>query len=261
MVNTTSPVAWAAKSYPEIEEIAECEGSILIVPVGALEQHGYHLPTGTDTILVEAVATAGAERVSDDLPVLTTPPLWLGHSPHHLPFGGTVSAEFDTLSDTLSQIADSALGNAFDTLLFLNGHGGNRPLIGAVTQRVAAEQPDTEVLGLTYFELGAYFMDEIRESDIGGMAHGGELETSMMLCLHPELVDEERMEATEWETEYEQAPTDLLDSGPLHVSLDVESWSESGAMGDVSRVSAETGERMFEGFVDELEALLLAVRE
>jgi creatinine amidohydrolase len=263
MVDTTSPVAWAAKSYPEIEEIAEREGSILLVPVGALEQHGHHLPTGTDTILVESVATAGAERASEhsDVPVLTTPPLWLGHSPHHLPFGGTVSAEFDTLADTLSQIADSALGNAFDTLLFLNGHGGNRPLIGAVTQRVAAEQPDTEVLGLTYFELAAEFVDDVRESDPGGMAHGGELETSMMLHLHPELVDEEQMEATHWETEYEQAPTDLLGSGPLHVSLDVEAWSETGAMGDVSRVSAEKGERLFQGFVDELEALLLTVHE
>ncbi|MFW5935629.1 MAG: creatininase family protein [Halolamina sp.] len=261
MVDTTSPVAWAAKPYPEIAEIAEQDGSVLIVPVGALEQHGHHLPTGTDTLLVDAVATAGAERVSDTFPVLTTPPLWLGHSPHHLPFGGTVSAEFDTLSDTLSQIADSALGNAFDTLLFLNGHGGNRPLIAAATQRVGAEQPDTEILGLTYFELGEYFLDDVRESDRGGMAHGGELETSMMLHLHPELVDEKRMEATEWETEYEQAPADLLGSGPLNVTLDVAEWSDSGAMGDVSAVSAAKGETMFEGFVDELEALLRTVHE
>ncbi|NHX34929.1 MULTISPECIES: creatininase family protein [Halolamina] len=261
MVDTTSSVAWAAKPYPEIAEIADREGSVLIVPVGALEQHGHHLPTGTDTVLVDAVATAGAERVSDEVPVLTTPPLWLGHSPHHLPFGGTVSAEFDTLSDTLSEIADSALGNAFDTVLFLNGHGGNRPLIAAATQRVGAEQPDTEVLGLTYFELGEYFLDDVRESDLGGMAHGGELETSMMLHLHPELVDEERMQATEWETEYEQAPGDLLGSGPLNVTLDVAEWSDSGAMGDVSAVSAAKGEAMFEGFVDELEALLRTVHE
>ncbi|MBP1986378.1 creatininase family protein [Halolamina salifodinae] len=275
MVDTTSPVAWAAKPYPEVREIAEQDGSILVVPVGALEQHGHHLPTGTDTILVNAVATAGAERVADaggqragersadagadDLPILTTPPLWLGHSPHHLPFGGTVSADFDTLSDVLAQIADSALGNAFDTLLFLNGHGGNRPLLAASTQRVGAEQPDTEVLGLTYFELGEYFLDDVRESELGGMAHGGELETSMMLHLHPELVDEERMQATEWETEYEQAPSDLLGSGPLNVTLDVAEWSESGAMGDVSRVDAEKGGRMFRGFVDELEALLRTV--
>jgi len=104
-------------------------------------------------------------------------------------------------------------------------------------------------------------LDEVRESDLGGMAHGGELETSMMLHLHPELVDEERMQATEWETEYEQAPADLLGSGPLDVTLDVAEWSDSGAMGDVSAVSAAKGEAMFEGFVDELEALLRTVAE
>lgn len=195
------------------------------------------------------------------MPILATPPLWLGHSPHHLPFGGTVSAEFDTLSDTLSEIADSALGQAFDTLLFLNGHGGNRPLIAAATDRVGAEQPDTEILGLTYFELAGEHVDDVRESDAGGMAHGGELETSLMLHLHPELVDEERMTATQWETEYEEAPSDLLGSGPLSVTLDVEEWSESGAMGDVSAVSAEKGERLFEEFVDALDALLRTVHE
>jgi len=252
----TSPVSWAAKPYPEIRETAQQDNSICIVPIGSLEQHGYHLPTGTDTILVDAVATRGAERVADEVPVLLTPPLWVGYSPHHTPFGGTVTGEFDTLHDQIQQVADSALANGFDTLLFLNGHGGNGPLVSAATATVGEAHPDAEILGLTYFELGAYFAEEVRDSDLGGMAHGGELETSMLLHLHPELVDEERIEATEWETEYEQAPSDLLGSGPLSVTLDVETWSDSGAMGDVSAVSAAKGERFLDGFVDELEALL-----
>ncbi|MFB6221143.1 MAG: creatininase family protein, partial [Halolamina sp.] len=255
MVNLT-PVSWAAKPYPEIHDIAQQDNSICIVPIGSLEQHGYHLPTGTDTLLVDAVATRGAERVADDLPVLLTPPLWVGYSPHHTPFGGTVTGAFDTLHDQIEQVADSVLANGFDTLLFLNGHGGNGPLVSAATATVGDAHPDAEILGLTYFELGVYFADDVRDSDLGGMAHGGELETSMLLHLHPELVDEDRIEATEWETAYEQAPSDLLGSGPLSVTLDVEEWSESGAMGDVSAVSAEKGERFLDGFVDELEALL-----
>jgi len=260
-MDNTSAVSWAAKPYPEIREIAESDDSVLIVPIGSLEQHGYHLPTGTDTLLVQEVATRGAERVADDVPVLLTPTLWVGYSPHHLPFGGTVTGEFDTLHDQLEQVADSALENGFDTLLFLNGHGGNRSLVSAATATVGRAHPGAEILGLTYFELGTYFADDVRESDLGGIAHGGELETSMLLHLSPELVDEERMEATEWGGEYDRAPSDLLDSGPLSVTLDVEEWSESGAMGDVSAVSAEKGERFLEGFVDELEALLRAVHE
>jgi len=256
-----SEVSWAAKPHPEAREIAEREGSILVVPIGSLEQHGYHLPTGTDTILVDSVATSGAERVVGEVPILLTPPLWVGYSPHHMPFGGTVTGNFETLRDTLEEVADAALENGFDTLLVLNGHGGNRPLVSTVTQTIGDEYPDVEILGLTYFELGEYFMDEIRESDLGGMAHGGELETSMMLHLRPELVDEDRMQATEWETAYEQAPADLLDSGPVNVTLDVEAWSESGAMGDTSSVSAEKGERIVTAYTDEIEALLRTVHE
>jgi creatinine amidohydrolase len=257
----TSPVSWAAKPYAEVRNIAEQDDSICIVPIGSLEQHGYHLPTGTDTYLVEAVATRGAERVADDVPVLLTPTLWVGYSPHHTPFGGTVTGAFDTLHAQIEQVADSALDNEFDTLLFLNGHGGNGPLVSAATATVGQTHPEAEILGLTYFELGVYFADDVRESDVGGISHGGELETSMMLHLYPELVDDEQMEATQWETGYDQAPSDLLDAGPLSVTLDVAKWSESGAMGDVSAVSAEKGQRFLDGFVDEMEALLRAVHE
>lgn len=256
-----SEVSWAGKPYPEVRELAERDGSILVVPIGSLEQHGNHLPTGTDTILVDAIATNGAERVSPDVPVLLTPPLWVGYSPHHMPFGGTVTGDFETLRRTLEEVADSALENGFDALLVLNGHGGNRPLISTVTQTIGQDHSDVEVLGLTYFELGEYFMDDIRESDLGGISHGGELETSMMMHLRPELVDEDRMEATEWDVSYEQAPSDLLGSGPLNVSLDVASWTESGAMGDVSAVSAEKGERIVEAYGDETEVLLREVHE
>ena len=261
MVNTTSPVSWAGKPAPEIRDLAGADGSILVVPIGSLEQHGNHLPTGTDTILVEEVVTRGAEQVADEVPVLMTPPLWLGYSPHHLPFGGTVTGEFDTLLASIEEVADSALENGFDSLLLVNGHGGNRPLLATATATVGRNHPDAEILGVTYFELAGETIDDLRVSASGGMAHGGELETSMLLHLHPELVDEERMEATEWESEYEQAPSDLLGSGPLGVTLDVEAWSETGAMGDVSDVSAERGERFFNAYVEELAALLREIHE
>mgnify|MGYP000144314562 CR=1 FL=1 len=261
MVNLTSPVSWAAKSAPEVNQIAKQNGSILVVPVGSLEQHGDHLPTGTDTILVEHVATRGAEQVADDVPVLLTPTLWAGYSPHHLPFGGTVTSEFDTLHEQLEEVAASALENGFDSLLLVNGHGGNRPLVSAATDTIGQNHPDAEILGLTYFELAGDTIAELRESESGGMAHGGELETSMLLHLHPELVDEEQLAATPWESEYEHAPSDLLGSGSLSVTLDVEDWSETGAMGDVSAVSAEKGEQFVTAFVDEFAALLRTIHE
>jgi creatinine amidohydrolase len=81
--------AWASQPYGDVVELAERDGSLLVVPVGSLEQHGYHLPVATDTLLVDAVANDAAEAT--DAPVLVSPPVWTGLSPHHLPFGGTPS--------------------------------------------------------------------------------------------------------------------------------------------------------------------------
>jgi creatinine amidohydrolase len=83
MVFDQASNSWAGQSYEEIVQTADRDGSVVVVPVGSVEQHGHHMPVATDTILVNAVATLGAQRASDD-PVLVTPPVWTGNSPHHI---------------------------------------------------------------------------------------------------------------------------------------------------------------------------------
>lgn len=248
--------SWASKTYSEIENIGASSGSILIVPVGSLEQHGYHLPVGTDTILVDAVSKTATERVTDDVPVLLTPPVWTGYSPHHLPFGGTITLEYVHLLRVLEDIVGTALENGFDSVLLLNGHGGNGPLIASAVSTIGTGHPDVEVHGLTYFELAASFIDEIRETDTGGMAHGGEFETSLMLHLRPELVDEDALEGTNLDEPYEWGTQDLVAGGPLSTYRAFTEYSESGAIGDPTVASAEKGEAILALLGDELEALL-----
>lgn len=255
-----SPVDWAGKSYPAIKDIAAQDDSILVVPVASLEQHGYHLPTATDTILVDAVSHLGAEQVSDEIPLLITPPVWSGYSPHHMSFGGTVTIAFEQALHVLEDITHAALTNGFDTLLLVNGHGGNRPLIATATQTIGNAHPDIEVLGLTYFELGQYFMDELRDSERGGIAHGGELETSMMLHLRPDLVDEDAIAVNYWDNPYgKYAASDLLGSGVLSANLDIGADSDSGTLGDPSLASAEKGEVMVEAYTEEMAELLRTI--
>jgi creatinine amidohydrolase len=255
-----SDVALAASSAPEITDVGETDGSVVVVPVGSVEQHGRHLPVATDSILAAAVATAGAEAVADDVPVLVAPPVWTGYSPHHRSLGGTVTGEFDTLHELLEQVADSLLEDGFDAVLFLNGHGGNSALVDAAVSTVGRSHPDVEVLGLTYFELARTFADEIRESDAGGMAHGGEFETSLMLHLHPDLVSDD-MPAEYLDEPYDLGDRDLLDGGPLSVYRPFEEYSESGAIGDPSLASAEKGAVVYDGLRDELAELLVGVHE
>lgn len=239
---------------PEISEIAGADGSILIVPVGSIEQHGEHLPVATDTILVSEVVSAAVERL-DDVPVLTTPAVWSGYSPHHLSFGGTLSGEFSTLQSLLLEIGTTGLGNGFDAILFVNGHGGNSALIDSSVSELGIDQPDAEVLGLTYFELATGFIDEIRDSKPGGMAHGGEFETSLLLHLYPELVGDDRP-AEYLDEPYDLGETDLHEGGPLAVYRSFEEYSASGAIGDPSVASADKGAQLLEKLANELATCL-----
>ncbi|GAA0238179.1 creatininase family protein [Haladaptatus pallidirubidus] len=249
-------VSLVTRTAPEIRDTADRPGSILVLPIGSVEQHGDHLPVVTDSALATAVAAAGATRLASDDPILIAPPIWSGYSPHHLPFGGTITAEFDTLLALLEQVADSALENGFDAILLLNGHGGNKSLVSSAVSTIGTDHPDCEVLGLTYFDLAESFIDDIRESETGGMAHGGEFETSLMLHLHPGLVREDRMEATHWDEHYDLGGQDLLDGGALSVYRSFDEYSNTGAIGAPELASAEKGERILERLADELAALL-----
>lgn len=254
--------SWAEKTYENILETAASDGSVAIVPVGSVEQHGHHLPVATDTILAEAIAQLGAERVMDkDVPVMVTPPIWTGNSPHHMPFGGTISIGVRGLLDVLERVGDSILENDFDALLYLNGHGGNISTVKDATSVVGDTHPDAEILGLTYFQLAEDFIHEIRDSDIGGMAHAGEFETSLMLHLRRDLVNTEAMEGSYLEESYDRGMKDLVEGGPLSVYRTFEEYSESGAIGDPHLASAEKGGRIYELLGDEMEDLLLEIHE
>ncbi|MFC6765906.1 creatininase family protein [Natrinema soli] len=254
-------VSFGAQSADNIVTVGETDGSVLVIPVGSIEQHGEHLPVLTDTLLADSVATAGAKRVANELPILVTPPVRPGYSPHHLSFGGTLTAEFETLLGLIRDTADSGLSNGFDAVVLVNGHGGNTPLIGAAVSELGREHPETEILGITYFELVTDLVDQIRDSDMGGMAHGGEFETALMLYLYPELVDTDTMPATYWEEEYDLGGDDLVSGGPLSVYRPFEKYSDSGAIGDPSVADETTGQQIFEGTAEALAGLLKEVHE
>ncbi|WP_440009140.1 creatininase family protein [Halomicrococcus sp. SG-WS-1] len=253
--------SWAGRTASEITSLAAESGSILVVPVGSLEQHGKHLPVATDTILVDAVVTESVKRVAGDLPVLALPPVWTGYSPHHLPFGGTISLDNETLLHVLEEIADSALESGFDALLLVNGHGGNKSLVDAATSAIGVTHPDHEILGLTYFELAQSFVDDIRESDSGGMAHGGEFETSLLMHLRPDLVREDSIEGEYPDEPYERASVDLVEGGSLSVYRPFTAYSSSGVIGDPELASAEKGAQIFDQLCEALADIIQEIHD
>lgn len=261
MMKDISSVSWCEKTASEVREIARKDGSILIIPVGSIEQHGPHLPVATDTILVETIARKSAEKVTNGLPVLVAPTIWTGQSPHHLYFGGTISLESEDLQKVIQEVSEAGIENGFDAILLLNGHGGNTPVIGNVVKKVGKENPDVEVLGLSYYQLSNQVMEDIRESEAGGTGHGGEFETSLMMYLEPNLVREEWIEGTLHRPQYDLCPKDLFEDGPLQVYKPFEEYTESGAIGTPSLASKDKGEKIFEHLTSKLGDLLREIHE
>jgi len=253
------PHSWAMRTYPEIAEVAESDGSILVLPVGSLEQHGHHLPVATDTILVTEVVNVGVDRVTDDVPVLTLPPIWAGFSPHHVDFGGTVTVSFDRLHRYVEDVVSSATAYGFDAVLIVNGHGGNNALVSTAVNTIGVSHPDLEVLGVTYFALAATFIDEIRESSTGGMAHGGEFETSLMLHFRPDLVRTDALSSTVREEPYDHAGREMFDGGPLSVYRPFSHYTDVGVLGEPELASPEKGAAISDLLGDELEHVLRQV--
>src|ERR1700722_8423347 len=102
--------------------------SLAILPIGATEQHGPHLPTGTDSFAVEAIAREAALAVPNDIPAIVTPTLPFGSSHHHFIFGATLSLSTETYYRVLCELIESLVTDGFTRIFLVNGHGGNHEL-------------------------------------------------------------------------------------------------------------------------------------
>ena len=139
------PLLFEELTRVELREIAPA--ALAVLPVGATEQHGPHLPSGTDAMHAEHVARAAAAQIAARTPVVVTPTLAFGSSPHHLPFGATLSLTSQTFSSVLHDLCTSLIGTGFRQIFILNGHGGNHELIQIVARDLALADPVSVAAG------------------------------------------------------------------------------------------------------------------
>jgi len=220
----------------------DAERVVALLPVGAIEQHGPHLPLGTDALIAEALSRAVMERVPNDLLVLPT--LSIGHSLEHSDYAGTLSIAAEPLLACWLEAGRGVARAGIRKLLILNAHGGNTPLVQLAALRLRQELGLLVARG-NYFSFGhppgLFEEDELRYG-----FHGGEVETSLMLHLHPALVRRERAPTV-------QSLAHRL--GQEHRQLGVEKpvgfgWmgqdlDASGVSGAAARADAERGAALF----------------
>lgn len=170
--------------------------AVVVLPTAATEQHGPHLPTGHDTLVVEEIARRAAARVPGEIDIILAPALAFGSSDHHLPFGGTLSLRSETYLHVVVDILRSIIGAGGRRVLVLNGHGGNHELNEIAVRDVALQQPAGQPVALAAGSWWTLAMDRLlARPELAGVripGHAGQLETAMMMALSPDLVREPR---------------------------------------------------------------------
>ncbi len=228
-------------SWPEVR--AEIDGGrdMIVVPFGAVEQHGPHLPLGTDAIFGDELGRAVAERLGAFL----APSVRVGCSSHHMAFAGTITVSEGTFHDLVGDIVHALAAHGFKRVVLLPTHGGNfRPLGDAVTKLGAVDGvkivtfPDVGLLLNAILPVAA----QMGFTPAEGGVHAGEWETSMMLALRPELVRMERAEPG--------YTGDLMSGVQRFFDEGVQAVADNGVFGDPRHASAAAGEKYIEALVD-----------
>jgi len=237
-------------SSPQVDALDRDE-TILILPLGSVEQHGNHLPLGTDTLLANAVSRAAAQRLPGKIAVL--PPPWYGFSAHHMRFAGSITLRPETLMAVVEDIVAAVVHHGFKRILLVNGHGGNAGVVDVLASVLGKKHyGKARIAGLTYFQLAGAAIAKLRTSKTGGMGHACEFETAMLMHLRPDLAAIDKAEGMYPDPGSPYLTTDLLASSPIRTYLDFADLSPSGTLGDPSLASQESGAQFFDAVVDEL---------
>lgn len=234
---------WEELTSPEIEAL-DRETTVLVLPIGSVEQHGNHMPVGTDTMLAQAVSLAAAEKAGN---TVVLPPPWYGFSAHHMRFAGSVTLRAETLIALCDDIVGSLVTHGFRRILVVNGHGGNGGVIDVLASTLGHRHyGKARIATLTYFTLAREAIAALRKSRPGGMGHACEFETSMVQRLRPELVKIERAKATYPDPGSRYLTTDLIGAQAARVYHDFGDLSPTGTLGDPSLASPEAGAAFFD---------------
>lgn len=242
---------WGNLTWEELREVAG-EGRVVLLPIGAMEQHGRHLPLNTDNYIVSHLCYEVGRRIPDEVIVLPVIPF--AFDAHHMHFPGTITIQWNHVIQYLIDVLVSVARHGFKRIVVVSGHGVNPPYMAVAGNELHYR---TGAMCTSLF-WGALIgtMDDLRESPTpGGMAHACELETSMVLHLDEGRVRKERVVR---EMGFEQSARIWMDIGipasGIHLG---EIWwsgfSRSGVAGDPTVATAEKGrpilERAVENFV------------
>ncbi len=242
-------------TWPEINDAVEM-GKVCLLPCGAVEQHGPHLPLDVDLVCPSGIAYGAARQIPDKMLVL--PIVAYGYTGHVMDFPGTINNDFEHFMHHVLDIVKSLAYHGFKKIILFNGHGSNMPNLDLVARRACLET-DAECLVCAWWHLltiDKEFFPKWRQSKFpGGCAHACELETSLYMYLDGDNVRTDKIKNGTISFNEEGSPfnwVDLFAAGPATVISWTSSYSESGVLGEPELATPEKGRQVYEEAVKQL---------
>ncbi|MDR3638735.1 MAG: creatininase family protein [Isosphaeraceae bacterium] len=242
-------------TWPEINDAIEL-GKVCIVPCGAVEQHGPHLPLDVDIVCPTGIALGAAREVASQALVLPT--VCYGYTGHVMDFPGTINTDFEHFMHQVLDITKSLAYHGFKKIILLNGHGSNMPNLDLVARRTNVET-DAECILAAWWNLLTVdkgFLPRWRQSKFpGGCAHACELETSLYMYLDGDNVRKDLIKNGVISFNEEASPfnwVDLFAAGPATIISWTSSYSETGVLGEPELATPAKGREAYEEAVKQL---------
>lgn len=218
----------------------DTSGWIAVLPVAAIEQHGPHLPVYTDTCIAAGMISRAIELLPADLPVTFLPVQAVGKSNEHISSPGTLTSTWETTTKLWLEIGDSVHRAGLDKLVIVNSHGGNVPMVDIVARELRVRH-DMLVVGTAWSRFGQPVGISDPEEAFYGI-HGGDIETSIMLHLRPDLV---KMDLAEdfrsTQLDFIREFKHLRAHGLSQFGWKAQDLNPKGAVGNAKAATAEKG--------------------
>lgn len=233
---------FAYLTWTEIEQMPNKENVVILQPVGAIEQHGPHLPLVVDAAISTAVVGKALEQLPADIPAYALPPLCYGKSNEHWHFPGTITLNAQTLIATLMEVGQSLYRAGFRKFALVNGHGGQPQIIEIVARDLHQQYEDFMVFPLFVWRVANVAPALLTPQELEFGIHAGDAETSLLLSILPEQVN---MSAAVKEYPQNLPENSLLSmEGDLPFAWMMRDLSRSGVLGDPTVATKEKGDQI-----------------